>query len=102
MTSRYEGKPMLRLLECYVLWAIDELDASQQSMLYEMTQKLQLTYGLQGQWQEIIVSVMELPSNMSDLIRGMWKKNQAIAQKKGLPLSPQQFAEMLVDQNFVS
>jgi hypothetical protein len=29
MEARYNGKPLLRLLELYVLWAIDELDSKQ-------------------------------------------------------------------------
>ena len=102
MTSRYNGKHLLRLLECYVLWAIGELKPAEQSVMERMTPKLQSIYSLKGQWQEIIASVMEFPSNMPDLIRNTWKKNQAIAQEKGLSISPQQFAEMFVDQNLTS
>lgn len=101
MTSRYEGNPLLRLLECYVLWAIGELDDLQQATLEKMTPNLQSTYGVQGQWHEIIASVMDLPLNMPALIRDMWDKNQAIAREKSLSLLPQQFAEMFVDQNLV-
>ncbi len=40
MSDRYEGKPFLRLLECYVLWSVDALSASQAKMLNEVTPKL--------------------------------------------------------------
>ena len=29
MNDRYEGKPFLRLLECYVLWSVDQLRPGQ-------------------------------------------------------------------------
>jgi len=34
---RYQGKPLLRLLEWCVLWAIDQLSAMELSTLKEMT-----------------------------------------------------------------
>jgi hypothetical protein len=43
MSDRYEGKPFLRLLECYVLWSVDELPASQAELLKEMTPRLAST-----------------------------------------------------------
>lgn len=99
---RYEGKPLLRLLECYVLWAIDELPPTESSTLREMTPKLQQVYGVQGDWQAIIVSVMELPPTMPETIRNFWAKNSEIARRNHAVLTPQQFAEMFVDQNFAS
>ncbi len=101
MTTRYDGKPLIRLLECYVLWAITELDDSQQATLSTMTPKLQETYGKQGQWHEIIASIMDFPSNMPDLVNDMWHKNKAVSLDKGVQLTPQQFAEVFVDQNFL-
>jgi len=96
---RYQGKPLLRLLECYVLWAIDELGEEQATSLREMTPKLQSIYRMDGNWQEILVAIMEMPPNMPTLIRELWSKNIEIAQKAGDTLTPQLFAEMFVDQN---
>ena len=98
-SSRYEGKPLLKLLESYVLWAIDELPAKDEKLLTQMTPKLQSIYGLQGDWQQVISAVMELPPNMPRLIRELWVKNTAIASKNGVTLAPQHFAEMFVDNN---
>lgn len=104
MTSkaRYDGKPLLRLLECYVLWVIKELPEKDATTLKEMTPKLQLIYGRSGAWHQVIASVMELPSNMPALIQQMWAKNTDIARTRGVNLSPEQFAEMFVDQNLAN
>jgi hypothetical protein len=103
MTSnlRYQGKPLLRLLECYVLWMIDALPEKEATALKEMTPKLQSIYRMQGDWQRIVASVMQVPSNMPTLIREMWMKNTKIAQRSDTTLTPQQFAEMFVDQTLM-
>ncbi|OQB80447.1 MAG: hypothetical protein BWX88_04547 [Planctomycetes bacterium ADurb.Bin126] len=101
MNTRYDGRPLLRFLECYVLWAIGQLDDSLRATLQALTPKLQRTYGTQGEWHEIIASVMDLPSNMPELIREVWERNQTIARERNLPLVPQRFAEMFVDDNLV-
>jgi len=98
---RYAGKPLLRLLECYALWSIGELRPEDRETLESMTPMLQHTYGKTGAWHEVIASVMEFPQNLPASIKGLWEKNTAIAQKAQASLSPQQFAEMFVDQNLV-
>lgn len=99
--SRYQGKPLLRLLECYVMSAIGELSESDSKAMTDMTPKLHSVYGTKGTWQEAIEKAVKLPANMPEMIRGMWTKNSEIARVKKLKLSPQQFAEMFVDQNLV-
>jgi hypothetical protein len=98
---RYQGKPLLRLLECYVLWAIDQLSAKDADTLERMTPKLQSIYGTQGDWQHVIGAAVELPTNLPELIRDSWMKNSEIARKNGVILTPQRFAEMFVDENLV-
>src|SRR6266545_6469349 len=100
--SRYQGKPLLRLLECYVLWAIEELPKTEASTLCEMTPKLQAVYRTQGNWQQVIAAAVNLPSNMPTLIWDAWAKNTEIARKSGVTPAPQQFAEMFVDQNLTN
>lgn len=104
MTSnrRYAGKPLLRVLECYVLWAIGELPESEEAKLRGMEPSLRQALKQQGGWREVIEKTMELPANMPELIRATWQKNQAIAQQQRLALSAQQFAEMFVDSNLAS
>ena len=47
--SRYDGQPLLRLLELYVLWAIGELPQAEQDRLNTMAPKLQSIYGGGGE-----------------------------------------------------
>ena len=41
-SERYAGRPFLRLLDAYVLWAIGELDEESDARLLEITPDLQL------------------------------------------------------------
>ncbi|WP_193164910.1 hypothetical protein [Microbulbifer hainanensis] len=99
MSERYEGKPLLRLLELYVLDAIGFLETKDESLLQQLTPKLSQTYGIEGSWKEIIQNVMELPENMQSLIRDLWLKNQEIAKQNNTELQAEHFAMMFVDQN---
>ena len=102
INPRYDGKPLLRLLELYVLRAIGELSQAEEDKLTAMAPKLHTLYGGDGAWHEAIAASMQMPSNMPALIQGMWAKNQEIAHANQATLTPQQFAEIFVDQNFVS
>lgn len=98
--GRYEGKPFLRLLECYVLWAVGQLDAGQQAQLDELTPKLQATYGVDGPWPEIVAGQMELSEEVPAALRGMWDRNQEAAAEAGTVLDPEEWARQVVDANF--
>ncbi len=97
---RYDGKPLLRLLELYVLKEIGELSQEEQTTLEQMAPKLQTIYGGGGEWHEAVAAAVRMPANMPVAIRDMWSKNLEIAQANGVTLHPQMFAEMAVDSNF--
>jgi hypothetical protein len=97
--NRYAGKPLLRLLECYVLSAIGMLDPADQEKLTALAPQLSRVYRKTGTWIEILAAEMELPDQLPSLIARTWQRNQEIASANGIELSPQQFAEMFVDQN---
>ena len=97
--SRYEGKPLLRLLELYVLKTIDELSESEAKTLESMTPKLRATYGVSGTWDEVIAAVAGLTDDVSIAIRKMWLQNLNLAKDRGVELTPQRFSEMFVDAN---
>jgi hypothetical protein len=96
---RYDGKPLLRLLELYVLWAIGELSEVDEGRLVAMTPKLQSIYGVSGAWHDVLAAAVHMPKDMPASIQQIWAKNTAIANKKNANLSPQVFAEMFVDEN---
>lgn len=98
--ARYAGKPLLRLLELYVLRAIDELPTAEQTKLDAIAPKLQVLYGGAGQWYEAVAASVHLPESMPAAIRDLWDKNRQIARASGATLTPQRFAEMFVDDNF--
>lgn len=100
-TGRYDGKPLLRLLECYVLAAIGELQQQDVETLTALQPKLSSVYGVEGDWQGIISSVMKFPSEMPELIRQVWRKNEENTRQRGLMIDAQKFAEQFVDENFV-
>ena len=97
--QRYQGKPLLRLLECYVLWTIDQLPETESGALRQMTPNLQSLYRRSGEWHDVIAAAIGLPPNAPELIRDLWLTSIEIARKNGVTLSPQRFAEMFVDQD---
>lgn len=85
---RYDGKPLLRLLELYVLKAIGELAPAEQETLERMAPKLQAIYGGNGGWQDAVAAAVHLPHDMPDTVQGMWAKNLEIAREWRDPASP--------------
>ncbi len=77
--ARYEGRPFLRLLECYVLWTIGELSTDQSEQLVAMTPNLRETYGFEGDWQTIVAHQMDFPSELLSSLREMWERNLKVA-----------------------
>ena len=98
--NRYEGKPLLRLLELYVLKALDQLPPLEEETLNRLAPKLQAVYGGNGAWHEAVAAAVRMPTDMPQLIRDMWDKNLEIARTNNVPaLSAQKFAELFVDEN---
>ncbi|SEN06517.1 hypothetical protein SAMN05428959_10130 [Duganella sp. CF517] len=57
--NRYEGEPLLRLIECYVLDSIDQLTSEQAENLASMEPKLSGALGVTGTWKEIVAKTMD-------------------------------------------
>jgi len=100
--ERYAGKPLLRILECYVLHAIGELDVDTQEKLAALSPKLGEVYGRTGDWVAIVSSELSLPDDLPTLIVDSWHQNQRIAREHHVSLTPQRFAEMFVDDNLMA
>lgn len=99
--NRYERRPLLRLLECYVLEALGQLDEQARATMRQLESRLRQLYGVDGSWETILAAVVRMPPNTPDQIRAMWARNVEIAKSRSETLSPQRFAEMFVDSNFV-
>ncbi len=98
--DRYAGKPFLRLLECYVLAAIDQLDDKQMATLQQMEPKLRAVYGSSGSWIEIIDQQMEFPKSLPGQIQGIWSNYLSQAKVRGAAVDPNEFAVSFVNENF--
>lgn len=99
--TRYLEKPLVRLLELYVLHSINEISADDMNRMVAMTPKLQEIYGHSGEWPDIIARSVGFPQSISGEIRAMWHRNQETARANGITLQPQRFAEMFVDDNIL-
>lgn len=100
MSKRYDGKPLLRLIELYVLHAIGELPDTEHAKVTALEPTLARAYGVLGRWDAIIAKVLDLPNEMPAMISKAWHRNVEIAQRNGHSLTAQSFAEMFVDANF--
>ena len=101
LQRRYAGKPLVRLLDAYVLRAIGALPSEQEALLDQMTPKLRETWNrTEDRWHDVLASQMKFPDTMPATIREIWQKNQAIAASSRSALTPLNFAYMFVDQNF--
>jgi hypothetical protein len=99
-SGRYSGRPLVPLLECYVLWAIDELDENQAEILEEMVPGLRSVYRASGDWQDVIAAAMRWPNDMPRRVQEAWARNLKLGRGGSAP-NAQRFAEAFVDENFV-
>jgi hypothetical protein len=99
-SERYSGRPLVPLLECYVLWAIGELGEDQGAILTEMTPRPRSIYRAEGDWQDVIAAAMRWRLEMPQKIRDAWARH-ALLRRGGSAPSGQAFAEAYVDENFV-
>lgn len=65
-----------------------------------MTPKLREVYNRQGSWQEIVAGEMELLPDLPQHIQALWTRNKQRVENSGVELPAEEFARMLVDQNF--
>jgi hypothetical protein len=98
--GRYDQRPFLRFLDCYVLDAIGQLDASQREALERMQPKLSQALGAQGTWQQVVSTQMDFPESLPHQIRQIWNDYLDRAKEQGLSVSPNEFVEQFIDENF--
>ncbi|MDG3440631.1 hypothetical protein [Nitrospirillum amazonense] len=100
--DRYTGKPFLRLIECYILDLIDQLEDKQRATLKAMEPNLQKTYSAQGTWQEIVAAQMAFTESFNAQVRTFWNGYLNHARANHASVHPEEFVISLVDQNFNS
>lgn len=95
--DRYNGRPLLIMLENYVLSAIGSLAPDKEQLAVSITQRV---FGGDSDWRSTLRGTLHLSDSLDEALRKMWATNQQRAQQAGVTLTPEEFARMVVDQNF--
>ncbi len=95
--ERYRGRPLLVVLENYVLSCIGALDSDRDASMAPIVRRV---FGGGTDWRATIRTQLHLADRVDDSIRGMWLRNQQIATREKVALHPVQFAKMFVDENW--
>ncbi len=99
--TRYEGRPFLRLLDCYVMRAIGQLDDVQAEALRAIEPKLAELYGGDGVWHEVVASQMDFPDDIEANIAHVWIAARMKAEELGVEIDAARFTREFVDLNFL-
>jgi len=95
--ERYGGRPLLIVLENYVLSTIEPLSPEKETESLTILQQL---YGGGSNWRAILRTRFQISDYMDESLRQMWTSDQERAQQEGKTLAIEDFARMVVDQNF--
>lgn len=99
--SPYQNKPMLRLLDAYVLDAIGLLDKLSISACEAISCRLKSALWVDaGKWQEAVELPMDTPTMSRDEIRTLWPSEVDRASTVGEVPNALTFVWNLVDINF--
>lgn len=97
--ERYKGRPLLIILENYILAAIGELAADKHDLAAKIVQS---AFGGGQDWMQTVRQKLELGDSLDESLRRLWVNNQSIAKQNSTTLQPIQFAKMIADQNFAN
>jgi hypothetical protein len=95
--ERYKGKPLLILLENYILECVGHFPMERETLMISVVQK---AFGGGPDWKLTLRSTLQLGNSLDEELRQMWASNQEKARRSGLTLEPEEFARMLADRNF--
>lgn len=99
--SRYDGKPFLRLLDCYVMDAIGALDPGDDAALKAAEPAYRKSWGVQGDWRQIVEARMNFPAGMKGAIRELWEKGRPrFRAANGYEPNPWDFTIHFIDSKF--
>lgn len=97
MGGRYAGRPLLILLENYVLGAIGRLPPDKEELTASITRRI---FGDGPDWRATLRTTLHLEASMDESLRQMWDDHQKRAQEAGATLTPEDFARSVADENF--
>jgi hypothetical protein len=91
-SDRYKGKPLLILLENYVL---DCIGCLPKEKVPTITCMIQRVYGGGKDWKATLRSTLRLDDSLDENLRQMWVRNQDLAKQANQPLPPEDFARII-------
>ncbi len=94
--TRYSGRPLIALLEMFVMESIGELDPKKRALAQVLVHR---TWG-EGDWLEVIRRELHLNDSIGEQLKKMWRNNKAIARQQNTTLTPEEYAKMVVDSNW--
>jgi hypothetical protein len=95
--ERYAGRPLLVVLEHYVLAVIGELTPEKSHAMRAVVQKV---FGGGDDWKGTVRQRLAVTDDIDAEILTLWRKNHQLAAQSGVDLHPVQFAKMFADENF--
>jgi hypothetical protein len=95
--ERYEGRPLLIVLEHYVLAVIGQLGPEKSHAMMGVVQKV---FGGGDDWKTTVRQRLGLTDAFDAEVLTLWRKNRHLAAQGGVELHPVQFAKMFADENF--
>lgn len=95
--ERYRNRPLLVMVENYILDCIGELQPQEQEAIAKLVQ-----HALEPaeDWRQTLRSYLHFDAGMDDELRELWKTNREIAKEHDSELTAIHFARMVVDDNF--
>ena len=101
MTTRYTGKPLLRLVDAYILDAIGHLPPEVDAALTEREPGYRERFGATGSWRDIVAAQMRFPAGLPGAVREVWDKGRVkFVAEQGYEPDPGQFTRSFVDSKF--
>jgi hypothetical protein len=99
LKERYAARPLLRLLDDYVLDVIGALPEETQPVLLEVV-RLAYPNTPGDTWREVLENELELEPDLKRKILSMWLDYQQLTAGQGETGDPSEFAVSFVDENF--
>ncbi len=101
-SDRYKDRPLLRLLDCYILDAIGQLPSRQEEALKRLEPGLQEAFGSEAGWREIVEEHVGFLPSAAMQMEIVWAGYQEMQKAQGGEIVPAEFVRGFVAQNFPS
>lgn len=97
MSEGSANKPVVILLVNYVLDRIGHLTHADELTTQVIVEK---AFGEKKDWRGRLREEFGLTPQLDEQLRGMWKQAEGVAQQQGTSMSPREFAQAVVEENF--